>query len=67
MAARRALLGEWLFNQRQSALNIMRIISEQDADCVLLLSNLPFQVRNCGIRCVESLLGLEHVDPSRVE
>ena len=50
-----------LLHQRKPARHVLRIIAQQNADGVLLLTNLPFQVRNSGVGSVENLLCLEHI------
>ena len=40
----------------------MRIISEQNADCIFQLSDLPLQFGNLRICRVEHLLGLQYIE-----
>ncbi len=49
-------------DQGKPARHTLRIIAKQDADGVFLLSDLPFQIRNGGIRRIEYLLCLEHIE-----
>src|SRR5215469_13624666 len=52
---------ERLLDERKSSDNILRIVSEQNADGIFLLSYFAFEVGYLGICRVEHLQGLEHV------
>ena len=51
-----------MLDQREPAWRTLRIIAEEDADGVFLLSDSPFQIWNLGIRGIEDLLSLEHIE-----
>ena len=54
--------GKRLRHQGKPARHTLRVIAKQDADRVFLLSDLPFQIRNGGIRRIQYLLCLEHIE-----
>jgi hypothetical protein len=61
--ARRHVGRKRLRGERASARHTLREIAKKNADCIFLLANLPLEVRNLRIRCVEHLMGLRHLEP----
>ena len=56
-------LRDGLFGKRASAGNGLRIFAEQNAEHVLLLLNLPFEIGDRLRSGVDELLCLTHVEP----
>jgi hypothetical protein len=62
-SAWRNVLGDGLFGKHTSAGNGLGIFAEQNAEHVLLLLNLPFEIGDRLRSCVDELLCLTHVEP----
>src|SRR5882762_9301017 len=59
--SRRHVRRKRLLGERVSARHALRVIANENADCIFLLANLPLEIRDLRICGVEHLLSLKHV------
>jgi hypothetical protein len=54
----------WLLSQEQASRNVCGVISQEDAEIVFLLRDLPLQICDCGLGGIHQLFCLANVEQS---